>query len=83
LPKAGEALPNRDFYYSVTFEAIAYASKMWKSRRVGTSHLSAAQNFHKDIATSQAEALAHFCNHAAVPAIRAGDRNFHIRGLLH
>lgn len=54
--------PYRDFYYNVTYEAIAFACREWKARKLGISHLSASGHFHEDIATCQAEALAHFCD---------------------
>jgi len=54
----------RDFFYNVTYEAIAYACKTWKARKLGISHLSASGGFHEDIATCNAEALAHFCDEA-------------------
>ena len=56
--------PARDFYYNVTYEAIAYAAEEWKARKLGISHLSGSQSFHQDIATCNAEALAHFCDPA-------------------
>lgn len=52
--------PYRDFYYNVTYEAIAFACSCWGARRLATSHLSGCGKFHADIATCQAEALAHF-----------------------
>lgn len=54
--------PYRDFYYNVTHEAIAYASENWKARRLAMSHLSGSGKFHEDIATCNAEALAHYCD---------------------
>ncbi len=54
--------PHRDFYYSVTYEAIAYACQQWGSRKLAISHLSGSGRFHEDIATCQAEALCHFCD---------------------
>jgi len=54
--------PYRDFYYNVTYEAIAFACGKWGARRLGISHLSASGHFHQDIATCHAEALAHFCD---------------------
>ncbi|MBU6401532.1 MAG: hypothetical protein KGS61_14540 [Verrucomicrobia bacterium] len=61
--------PHRDFYYNVTYEAIALASKRWKARKLGICHLSASRRFHTDIATCNAEALAHFCDEATEPLI--------------
>lgn len=54
--------PYRDFYYNVTYEAIAYAAKEWAARRPGISHLSASGRFSQDIANCNAEALAHYCD---------------------
>ncbi len=54
--------PYRDFYYNVTYEAIAYVSVEWSARRLAISHLSASQRFHESIAMCNAEALAHFCD---------------------
>jgi hypothetical protein len=54
--------PYRDFYYNVTYEAIAYAAIEWAARRPGISHLSASGQFTEDIATCNAEALAHYCD---------------------
>lgn len=54
--------PHRDFYYNVTYEAIGYASEVWDARRLAISHLSGSGRFHKDIATCNAEALAHYCD---------------------
>lgn len=54
--------PFRDFYYNVTYEAIAFACREWGARKLGISHLSACGHFNEDIATCQAEALAHFCD---------------------
>jgi hypothetical protein len=58
----GYQQPNRDFYYNVTYEAIAFASGNWGARRLSLSHLSGSGTFHKDIATCNAEALAHYCD---------------------
>ena len=54
--------PYRDFYYNVTHEAIAYASKMWGAQHLALSHLSGSGTFHEDIAMCNAEALAHYCD---------------------
>jgi len=59
--------PYRDFYYNVTYEAIAYASKIWGAQHLALSHLSGSGSFHEDIATCNAEALAHYCD--ANPAV--------------
>lgn len=52
--------PHRDFYYNVSYEAIAYASETWDAHRLAISHLSGSGRFHEDIATCNAEALAHY-----------------------
>lgn len=54
--------PNRDFYYNVSYEATAHACRTWGARKVAISHLSASGQYHEDIATCHAEALAHFCD---------------------
>ena len=54
--------PNRDFYYNVTYEAISYASGSWGARRIATSSLERFDDFLEDIATCNAEALAHYCD---------------------
>ena len=54
--------PYRDFYYNVTYEAVVYASVTWDAHRLAISHLSGSGRFHEDIATCNAEALAHFCD---------------------
>lgn len=59
--------PYRDFYYNVTYEAIAYASGRWGARRIAISSLERFDNFREDIATCNAEALAHYCD--AFPGI--------------
>jgi hypothetical protein len=55
-------VPNRDFYYNVTYEAIAFVSSNWGASRLSLSHLSGSGSFHEDIATCNAEALAHYCD---------------------
>ena len=54
--------PYRDFYYNVTYEAIAYVSSKWQARQLAISHLSGSGRFNVDIATCNAEALAHYCD---------------------
>lgn len=54
--------PFRDFYYNVTYEAIDYVSSQWTARHLAISHLSVSGRFHEDIATCNAEALAHYCD---------------------
>ena len=55
-------VPNRSFYYNVTYEAIAFVSGNWGASRFSLSHLSGSGSFHEDIATCNAEALAHYCD---------------------
>ncbi len=54
--------PHRDYYYNVSYEAIAFLCKEWGARKIAISHLSASGRFHKDMATCHVEALTHFCN---------------------
>ncbi len=54
--------PHRDFYYNVTYEAIAYSVTQWRAQHLAISHLSGSGRFHEDIATCNAEALAHYCD---------------------
>jgi hypothetical protein len=54
--------PNRDFYYNVSYEAIAFACAQWGARKLAISHLSSSGHYHEDIATCHAEALAHYCD---------------------
>lgn len=54
--------PHRDFYYNVSYEAIAYACQEWGARKLAISHLSGSGSYHEDIATCHAEALAHYCD---------------------
>lgn len=54
--------PCRDFYYNVTYEALAFACGQWNARRIAISHLSVSGHYHEDIATCHAEALAHYCD---------------------
>jgi hypothetical protein len=59
LPTRGRP-PHRSFYYNVSYESIAYICSQWGARRLAISHLSASGHFHEDIATCNAEALAHY-----------------------
>lgn len=54
--------PHRDFYYNVSYEAIAFACSKWGARKLAISHLSGSGSYHEDIATCHAEALAHYCD---------------------
>ena len=56
-PRYGK--PYRDFYYNVTYEALAYAARVWFAKSVAISHLSMCCTFHPDIATCNAEAFLH------------------------
>ncbi len=55
-------IPYRDFYYNVSYESIAYAAGVLGAKKIAMSHLSASGEFHQDIATCTAEALAHYCD---------------------
>lgn len=54
--------PHRDYYYNVSYEAIAFLCQEWGARKIAISHLSASGRFHEHIATCHVEALMHFCN---------------------
>ena len=64
------SLPYRDFYYNVAYESISYAARILGAQKISMSHLSASGQFHKDIATCVAEALAHFCDRIESPIIK-------------
>jgi len=58
--------PHRDFFYNVTYEAIAHAYRNWGARRIGISHFSRGKYkdpvvYYSDITTCQVEAMLHFC----------------------
>lgn len=53
--------PHRDFYYSITYQAIFHACIEQSARRIAISHLSGSGRFHQDMATCHAEALLNFC----------------------
>jgi len=55
------AQEQRDFYYCVTYQAIALACRELNATRLAISHLSKSHEFREDIATWTAEALADFC----------------------
>ena len=63
--------PFRDFYYNVTYEAIAFASENWEAHHLALSHLSGSGHFHEDIATCNAEALAHYCDATPSAAVES------------
>ena len=52
--------PHRSFFYNITYEAIAYAVEHWGARRLAITSLDGAGSFHPDVATCNAEALAHY-----------------------
>ena len=54
--------PHRSYYYNVAYEAIAFVCRNWGAKKIGISHLSGSGAFQEDMATCQAEALAHFCD---------------------
>jgi hypothetical protein len=53
--------PHRDYYYSISYQAIVHACIELGARRIAISHLSGSWRFHSDMATCHAEALMHFC----------------------
>jgi hypothetical protein len=59
--RSSDSRPNRDFYYNISYEAIAFACREWGARKLAISHLSSSGQYHADIAACHAEALAHFC----------------------
>lgn len=60
--RAYRPTPHRDYYYNVSYEAIAFLCQEWAARKIAISHLSASGQFHEHIATCHVEALIHFCN---------------------
>lgn len=52
--------PYRDFYYSVTFEAIRYMNLVLEAKQIAITHLSASGNFHPHIAICQVESLLNY-----------------------
>lgn len=58
---AYERRPSRDYYYNISYEAIAEACLRWGAKKISISHLCASGTFHADMATCHAEALMHFC----------------------
>jgi hypothetical protein len=59
--RSSSKLPNRSYYYNVSYEAISHACQIWGARKIAISHLCSTGTFHEDMATCHAEALAHFC----------------------
>jgi hypothetical protein len=59
--RSSSKLPNRSYYYNVTYEAISHACQIWGDRKIAISHLCSTGTFHEDMATCHAEGLAHFC----------------------
>jgi hypothetical protein len=58
---AHQGRPHRDYYYSISYQAIVHACIELGARRIAISHLSGSGRFHADMATCHAEALMHFC----------------------
>jgi hypothetical protein len=54
--------PHRDFYYNITYEAIAYACLKWQCKKLAISHLCGSGKFHSSMAICHAEALGQFCD---------------------
>lgn len=69
IPRYGR--PYRDFYYNVSYEAIAFACSKWRAHRLALSHLSGSGTFHEDIATCNIEALAHYCDATQAAEIKS------------
>ena len=64
--------PYRDFFYNVTYEAIAYASQHWGASRLALNHLYVChQPFHVDIALCQCEALIHMVDESPSAVVRS------------
>ena len=64
--------PYRDFFYNVTYEAIAYASQYWDASRLALNHLYVChQPFHVDIALCQCEALIHKVDESCSTVVRS------------
>jgi len=86
---AFHSTPYRDFYYNVAYESISYAAKSLGARKIAISHLSGSGNFHEDIATCMAEALAHFCDKTKNPKIDSFlfvgccIEKYHMNGIRH
>ena len=59
-PRYGK--PYRDFYNNVSYECILEAAIKFNAKNIGMTHLSASNNFHRDIATCTMEALIHLAN---------------------
>jgi len=53
--------PHRDYYYSVSYEAISFLCKTLGARNIAISNLSASGKFHEHMAACHVEALGHFC----------------------
>ena len=70
-PACCHGKPYRDFYYNVAYESIAYSARVLGAKKIAMSHLSGSGNFHEDIATCVAEALAHFCDNGDNPEIQS------------
>ena len=53
--------PYRDYFYNVTYEAIAHAKNAWGAKNIGLMHM-ARMRTHLDVTTCQIEAICHFCD---------------------
>jgi hypothetical protein len=53
-------VPNKNFYYNVTFESIKYLVENFNARNIAITHLSSSGNYHDFIAMCTLEALGHF-----------------------
>jgi len=58
----GRGMLSDEFYYHVTYESIAYATTVLKAKKIGITHLSCGTCFRREIARSNVEAVAHFCD---------------------
>jgi len=55
---------HRDFFYNVTYEAIAFAHQRWNANRLAVSHLTGCVGKPRDVEAlaCNLEALAHYCD---------------------
>jgi hypothetical protein len=64
--------PYRDFFYNVTYEAIAYAHHTWGASRLALNQLYFCHKpFHVDIALCQCEALIHEVDESPSSVVRS------------
>jgi hypothetical protein len=59
---AQESTPNREYYYSVTYESISYLCKTLGATAIAIAHLSGSGRFHPTMAVCHLEALFNFCH---------------------